>query len=305
MKILCATDLLPKTESALERAGICAEALGADLSLLHVVQPTESERMLKQDLQRAMERLQSGAKSPLRRYARSPDVYVRTGEAARVLIETAKQLQVDLVVLGKHRKRPIRDALAGTLAQRVLSALSCPVLIVNRMPQTAYRNVLLALDHSQASANAVRAAEALLLTEDTRATVVHAFRPRFGPIMTSAGILGNEIDAFSEERKGQASAALRDFLRETSDAPSRYELIFENLTSSSAVQRTVRNVKPDLLVVGTRGRGRWRRALLGSVANRIVSVAKSDILVVPERVATARWRRARADRLGLDVIPGA
>jgi nucleotide-binding universal stress UspA family protein len=123
--------------------------------------------------------------------------------------------------------------------------------------------------------------------------------------MTSAGILGNEIDAFSEDRKRHASAALRDFVGEASDVPSRFELILENLTSSAAVERTLKNVKPDLLVVGTRARGRWRRALRGSVANRIVSGAKSDILIVPERAASGRWRTARAVRLGLDVIPGA
>ena len=39
MKILCATDLLPKSESAIDRAGMLSDLLNADLSLLHVVMP--------------------------------------------------------------------------------------------------------------------------------------------------------------------------------------------------------------------------------------------------------------------------
>jgi len=53
MYILCATDLLAKSESAIDRAEILADHLDADLSLLHVVTPPESPRMLAEDLQRA------------------------------------------------------------------------------------------------------------------------------------------------------------------------------------------------------------------------------------------------------------
>jgi len=53
MYILCATDLLAKSESAIDRAEILADHLDADLSLLHVVTPPESPRMLAEDLQHA------------------------------------------------------------------------------------------------------------------------------------------------------------------------------------------------------------------------------------------------------------
>jgi universal stress protein E len=37
MKILCATDLLSKSDSAIDRAGMLVDQLEADLLLLHVV----------------------------------------------------------------------------------------------------------------------------------------------------------------------------------------------------------------------------------------------------------------------------
>jgi hypothetical protein len=42
MRILCATDLLFKTDAAIGRAGILSDQLGADLTFLHVVVPGES-----------------------------------------------------------------------------------------------------------------------------------------------------------------------------------------------------------------------------------------------------------------------
>jgi nucleotide-binding universal stress UspA family protein len=284
MRILCGTDLLPKSDSALDRAGMLAKQLGAALTLLHVVPLTESERMLEQDIERARERLDSLARPPLWRHGRAPRVCVRTGRAARVLIDTATELGADLIVLGTHRRRLVGDALAGTIAQRLLSELRCPVLSVRRMPWHAYRNVLFALNHSKASANAVRAAEELVLAESTRASVVHAYRPPYEEMVTLGGVAWPVADAYLEGgRKEHARASLHDLLERASSDPSRYELILENATPATAVQHVVSRLKPDLLVVGTRGRGRWNRALLGSVASQILSRAKLDVLAVPDR----------------------
>jgi nucleotide-binding universal stress UspA family protein len=221
-----------------------------------------------------------------------------------MLIVTARKLHADLVVLGTHRERPVRDALAGTLAEQLLSELTCPVLIVHRMPWHAYRNVLLALDCSSASGMAVRAAEALVLTLGSRASVIHAYQPPHETKMVSAGIAGDVVDEYSTSWKQKTSTKLRDLLRKVSDDFSRYELIMENATTTDAIRRVVVRLNPDLLILGTRGRGRWRRALLGSVASQMLSSARSDVLVVPDHPIRARWRNARADRLALDVIPG-
>ena len=305
MRILCGTDLLPKTSSALDRAGMLARQLDAELTLLHVVPPGEFEGMLERDMERARERLESYAMPPLWQHGASPQVSVRSGSTAPMLIAMAKTLDAGLVVLGKHRQRPARDALAGTLAERLLSELTCPVLIVHRMPWHAYRNVLLALDCSHASARAVRAAEALILAWASRASVVHAYQPPSEPMMVSAGIAEDVIEGYSTSWKQRTSAAIAKLLREVSGDSSRYEIILENATTPEAIQSVVRRLTPDLLVLGTRGRGRWRRALLGSVASRMLASAKSDVLVVPDHPPRGRWRNVRADRLNLDVIPGA
>src|SRR3569832_2433153 len=89
MRILCGTDLLPKTDSALDRAEILTKKLDAELTLLHVVPCTESERLLEQDKKRARVRLQSHAMPPLWQHGRSPHVCVRSGSAAGVRVAGA------------------------------------------------------------------------------------------------------------------------------------------------------------------------------------------------------------------------
>ena len=71
--------------------GHLADDLGADLSLLHVVGPTESERVLEQTLQIAIGHLRSRAHPPLWRGAKSPNVIVRAGSPARLVAEMARR----------------------------------------------------------------------------------------------------------------------------------------------------------------------------------------------------------------------
>lgn len=63
-RLLCATDLLPKSEAAIDRAGMLAEQLQTPLSLLHVVSPSTSEHNLEQALQLAITGLNSRARAP-------------------------------------------------------------------------------------------------------------------------------------------------------------------------------------------------------------------------------------------------
>ncbi len=294
MKMLCATDLLPQSEAALDRAGMLAEQLDADLSLLHVVAPPAQGQPLEMVLQSPGGQLKARARAPLWKHDRPPYVWVRTGKPARTIIETANALRPGLVVLGMPRNRSVRDALGGKTAQRVLSALRCPVLFVRQPPQEDYRHVLLALDTSKASASAVRSAEALFLKDGVRASVVHAYRPLYKSMHASDGFAVDSV-SYAKAWKREATAGLCALLKQAGADASRYELNLVNATTTSVVHNVIDRLKPDLLVLGTRGYGQLRRALAGTVANRILTTTESDVLVVPEEAAVRVPQRERVN----------
>jgi len=303
MNILCATDLLPKSESAIDRAGILADQLGADLSLLHVVPPTESREMAEQDLQRAKEKLKARVTRPLWRFGPPPSVLIRQGSPKRELIETLRDTKPDLIVLGRHRPRLFRDSLAGTIAAEVLGERKCPVLVVDSIALGAYRNIVLALDRTHASAEAVRVAEATVLNDGLRAVVVHAYPPAYDGMLIGAGITGEVLPGNPQDSSSTANVVLRALLTGVTHDVSRYGLIIEHATPTAAISKVVSRLNPDLLVLGTRGRGRLKRALLGSVANRVVARVHCDVLVVPDPVSVTA-RRERIDHRSLDVVTG-
>ena len=58
------------------------------------------------------------------------------GSAAEIILEVAESAGAELVVVGLHRRSPVRKALLGSTAQRVLLDAPCPVLAV-RAPDLA------------------------------------------------------------------------------------------------------------------------------------------------------------------------
>jgi nucleotide-binding universal stress UspA family protein len=298
MRLLSATDLLPKSEYAIDRAGLLADELDAELLLLHVVSPVASERVLEQSLQIAIGRMKSRVRSPLWRAEATPDVIVRPGNPARVILDTVARETPDLVIMGPHERRGVVDALQDTIAERIVSARNCPVLVVQQSAKTAYRNILLALDVAAGSRAAVRAAERLVLREGARATAIHACASADHAVLQAVDMDAAELGVRTDCSPGEVAVAMRDLLEQESADPRRYELVLTQGDPLPTILSAIGKRQPDLLVMGTRGDGRMRRAVLGSVANQLLKAAPCDILIVPRRTAEAS-RSANAERLAL------
>ncbi len=289
-KLLSATDLLPKSEAAIDRAGLLAQELSADLTLMHVASPVASARALEQSLEMAHARMKARSRSPLWFAGPQPEVVVRAGSPARAILDTMADVQPDLMILGPHEKRGAADALQGTLTEKVVAARLCPVLVVQRNGRHPYRHVVLALDTTDKSRAALRGAERLVLNRSTQATVVHASPPPHVLLQDLSGPqVGSHVDCL------HATEAMHELLEEESTNPLRYGLIVADRQPIPAIRNALQALKPDLLVLGTQGDGRLRRALLGSVANQILKIATCDVLIVPHTdeasTATASARR--------------
>ena len=301
MRLLIATDGLPKGEFAIDRAGLLADELGAELSLLHVVSPVSSERVLEQSLQMAIARMMSRVRSPLWRAKTTPDVVVRAGNPARVTMDAIARDEPDVLIFGPHKRRGVVDALQGTIIEKAVSSRRCPVLVVQQSASANYRNVLLALDVAARSRAAVRAAERLVLRAGARATAIHAC---VSPDHAVLKMPGTEAGAALHEAcsPDTASLAVRELLERESADPTRYEVIVAEGNPLPTIMRAIDTHQSDLLVVGTRGDGRMRRAVLGSVANQLLKAAPCDILIVPQGMAQAS-RAHDADRTALSSAP--
>src|SRR5689334_4045024 len=139
--LLVATDLLPKSDAAIARAAQLATSLRADCTLLHALSVDARDGSVPKRTRESVSRLSAIAAQEGWPGQQPVSVLARAGAAASVIVEAATELHADLLVLGPHANRGVPDriatAFAGTIAERVLTARVCPVLIVREPPRGA------------------------------------------------------------------------------------------------------------------------------------------------------------------------
>jgi universal stress protein E len=276
-KLLCAIDLLAASDEAVERAYQLRDALGAALSLVHVVPPLSSEEgTLEQRLLGASARLAQRA----RHAGAGAELVVRCGRPAAVVAEEARAAH--LVVVGPHTAGAFAGALRGGFLERLLPETRSPVLVARRPGREPYRQLLLALDGSRSTAQVVRAAERIPPGMDSTFAVVHAHEPPNEAMMTTSGVGNLSVANYASASMSQAARMIHSQLRQHSLDWRRYRVLLMDARPPQAIRQAMLETAPDLLVLGTRGHGRFRRAIVGSTAHDVLRNAKCDVLLVPE-----------------------
>lgn len=277
MKLLCATDLKDKTEPALERAYQLRESAAAALKLVHVVSPLGAdEGTLEQRLLSASSRLALRA-----RHAGAPaELVVRCGRPASVVSDEAGT--AEFIIVGPHDADAVSDSFRGTFVENLLTAARRPILIVRRPVKEAYRRILLALDGSRATGQVVRVAERLPMAADAEFAAVHAHEPPYEAMMNTVGMGNLSVASYASASMSQAATMIHSRLRMHSADWRRYRVLLMDARPGPAIRHAMSDMRPDLLVLGTRGHGRFRRAMLGSTAHEFLDSADCDVLVVPE-----------------------
>jgi len=279
-RIVCATDFSTRSLRALRRAGRLAGQFGAELTLVHVVDDDQPHAMIDRELREAEAFLneQIGALAEL--HGVRCRATSATGEGFDGILRTAQDVSADLIVLGSHRKQVLRDVFIGTTAERVIRTGPFPVLMVNKPADAPYRDIVAAMDLSEQSARALKAALALQLLEGARVRVLHAFMtPAKGKLYISSAS-EQQIDDYVADERARAGKDLSAFLAEHR-LKGDWSFELEEGGPFEAIERCVQKTAPDLLILGTRGRSRLVTMLIGSVAEAVLGRLDVDILAVP------------------------
>ena len=138
-KILAPTDFSPASEKGLKYALRFAREFGAEVTLLHILEPIVPfafeglpmrlpvEETGLSDAERAFKALEVSARE-------KGDTIVhamtRQGIASHEIVDAAKEFDVDLIVMATHGYTGWKHFCIGSTAERVVRAALCPVLVV-------------------------------------------------------------------------------------------------------------------------------------------------------------------------------
>jgi universal stress protein A len=139
-RILVPIDFSPLSKKALQYALRFAEEFGAEVILLHVIEPEvplafdgfmiPPPIVTNKDCAKCEDRLKHLASSMTSRGTNHVEAAVRSGLAAYEIGEAAKECDVDLIVIATHGYTGWKHFAIGSTAERVVRAAPCPVLVV-------------------------------------------------------------------------------------------------------------------------------------------------------------------------------
>jgi universal stress protein E len=280
-RLLATTDFSQRSDRALKRAAFLSGALSADLQLLHVVDDDQPIDVVEQETRQAAALLQNTADGLREAFRGAPVTSVKQGDPFQEIVQAAVETGADLIAMGSHRKRLVRDVFVGTTIERVMRTGRHPVLMVNSELSGPYRRIIVATDMSEASAHALRSAKSLGLLDGAHVSLLHAFEPFAKGMLIYANVERENIEKYVDHEASETKRSMTEFLSNLDLTGLRYDVRLEEGGAFFTIKKIVDKEKPDLLVIGTRGLTGVKRILLGSVADAVMRGVNCDILAVP------------------------
>jgi len=271
-RIVVATDMSEYAGRAERRAAMLARELGSEsLDLLYVMDSLALESLRHLTLppldteQRLMESSRTrmtGIEHQLSENYRVPvaTTTLNVGRPHTEIVRYAGLVNAGMVVIGAHGGGFIQDLFVGSMGDKVLCSLNCPLLIVKREPQVPYHTVLVPVDFSKSSRRGLEMASDI--APHGNITVLHAFEV---PFEAELQLSDKQVLVFREEVRAQRKGMM--------------EHVIEWGTPAAVIHAAAESLNPDLIIVGKRGQSGGEDKLPGTVAKQVIRDAPCDVLI--------------------------
>ncbi|HEY0670816.1 MAG TPA: universal stress protein [Longimicrobiales bacterium] len=288
--ILVATDLGAASNEVMRASSALANLAGAELHVLHTYEFQSAPYggvVAPHTFQERIDQIRTTLDEQIARTMRGQDVASREimiYVAYKAILERARVVSADLIVIGRHRQGVKGPAFLGSTADRVVRDAKVPCLIIHDPLDVPLRRVLVPIDLSEPAIHALDIAlnwsAALSPAGSTPEVIVMHVIPRVydaGDVpFDSSSIdarIHDEVEAGQMRAEAPESVAVREEVR-WADDPTQEILAF------------IEQEQIDLVVLGTHGHGPIKRALIGSVASGVARAAECPVLLVPP----AMWK---------------
>ncbi|MGB7346946.1 MAG: universal stress protein [Pirellulaceae bacterium] len=205
-----------------------------------------------------------------------------TGNAAQVILDVAKRISADLIVLGAVGHSMVSRMLLGSVSDRVATHAECSVLVVrppigDQHKNSRPRKIVVAFDDSASARESVNELMAFSWEPDTEVTVI-------GVTIPESYLFGDEFP----------DASLRNLKEQTIELRKAGERVAKSLavaiphssvkvlTSGHAGESIVNFAEQnesDLIVIGDSGRSQLRDFFLGSTTKYVLRHAPCSVWI--------------------------
>ncbi len=268
-RLLVCTDGSPESQGAIGEALVLARLCGSKVYLLQVletssyfeVQATDLLARLEEEIRTQLESIKAEAVGKgvtlETRVRRSVSAYA-------AILEEAKELQPELIIMGRYGRTGLARLMVGSVTARVIGYSPFKVLVVPREAILSFERILVANDGSPCSEAAWQ--EALAVTQ------------RVGASLFAVSVAREEGEIIMAEEivRKMLAEANRQGVPLTTLSPQGQQ-------PDDAIVQAALRYQVSLIIMGSHGRTGLKRLLMGSVTERVIGQAPCPVLVVKEK----------------------
>ena len=278
--ILVATDFSKRADPAFKRGVMLAKACGAHLTIVHVVDNDQPSRIVEAAQVEASSLLETLTSQ----YQNDPlkvSTVVTCGEPHMGILETAQRINADLIILGSHRRSPLRNTFVGTTAERIIRGSRYPVLVARSNVTGPYLRPAIALDIAESDESPLNGARTLALGDMDSMKVIFAFTIADYHYIRQSGLTDDELQRYVKDHQNALLPRRKEACQKFGVEEDQVMVVHAPFDVADAILDAASKEKIDLLILGTRRKKAFDRLRLGSVSEAVLRRAEIDILVVP------------------------
>ncbi len=201
---------------------------------------------------------------------------VGEGPTADTLLRWTKLKDIDLVIVGTRR----RDREGGAMPEKMARRAPCSVLTVPEGAPARIKRIMVPLDFSEHSLDALSKAIAIAAAAGhTELVCLHVYSVPVGYYK-----IGKTYEEFSAILRSHAEEKCRQFVAGLDLKGLRLVTLFEpSEKPASRIPEVAERERVDLILMGARGRSNSAAVMLGSVTERLLHHSTIPIIAVKQK----------------------
>jgi hypothetical protein len=283
-RILLATDGSEFSEGAIREAIQLAKRCGSKLTAIQVI---ETNPEFETTAPGALEKMEQAVRSHLisvqeraKKEGVACEIAVHEGEDSyKYITNEASEQKSTMIVMGRRGRKGFRRLVLGGTTAWTIGHSPCSVMVVPRAADVEFKSIVVATDGSKWSVAAASEAIGIAKRNGAKLTTVAVVPAELAmPTDIDFATIAREKFADQEMHTAEKNAkAVKDAAqKEGVDA----QAFVMSGKPADAIMEIAKDQKADLVVVGSHGRTGLDRLLMGSVAERVIVLSASAVLVV-------------------------
>lgn len=274
-KILIPIDFSETSMLAVQHGAFVAQFTKGDVCLLHVINSNYSRQNIflpivqlndTMEFEKKIEtKLNELANDIRSEYGVAVDFIVKTGVPANEIVDTVKEINASLVVMGTHGYSPMEELVIGSNALRVITKADCQVMTMSKgADHKGYNKIVIPIDSSTHS----------------RQKVVYAIElaKQFSAHLYAVALLGSD----EENHKPAMELILHQIEKLAKEKGVSYssEVLSKLKNRATATTKYAEKVGADLIVIMSDQDAELSGFFLGPYAQQVIHLSKVPVITV-------------------------